>query len=265
MVETKPGCCEESNQFLKNCKKIAKVNEIIAFHPFNLRVEDIVDLVNNKASHLSWSSNELVHSIAIICHFQKAAAFINAMGIKTPELIKEEHSSPDLTIDFKKYIIGGQQISNPREIEEGFNTALSYLDFNWCDNAYDILSELFPFTKNIDEEFKLILAMRNNDCDESEDIMRSTEYFTEKIFGYEHDDFDYSKIKKALTLDDREFIKKVMTNPHLMTSKDFENIKSKHSNEEIVHTVMMNLNVKHRLQLVYLSCRLCEAKKHIAN
>jgi len=73
------------------------------------------------------------------------------------------------------------------------------------------------------------------------------------------------KSKKALSSDEREFIKKVILSPHLMTSKDFDNIKSNHSNDESIYTVMMTLNVKHRLQLVYLSYKLSEAKKHSEN
>ena len=72
-----------------------------------------------------------------------------------------------------------------------------FKDFNWFDNAFDILFEIYPKgIKKIDNEINFILNFHyRQENSEQEYFRRCLIIYIEKLQGYEHDDFDYSRVK----------------------------------------------------------------------
>ena len=64
-------------------QNIAKYNELMANKPQSLRVEAILEMLNNSNSYNCWNMNELVHASSILFNFHKLASFVNSLAIST--------------------------------------------------------------------------------------------------------------------------------------------------------------------------------------
>jgi len=259
-------------------KKLAKYNEIMAHQPWKITADDISELFSNKNTYLKWNNNELVHASTILFNFHKLSSFVKGLNLNIPQTLCEENEDlflnklkKEITNDdecFQRHVLTNTNLPVETADEDTSKAPLSYLDFNWFDNAYDILSELYPHIKDINSEINYILNFsafdktRESSLDNI-DIRRCINCYTEKIFGYEHDDFEYTKIIRLLSRDERDFIKNVVSQPHLITKDNIEEMGIQFSPEEVIFIVLTALNLKNRLQLTYLSNCIYELRKRI--
>jgi len=241
-------------------KKLAKYNEIMAHQPWKIKADDINELFSNKNPNHKWNNNELVHASAILFNFHKLSSFVKGLNLNIPQTLCEENEDlflskirKEITNDdecFQRHLLNTTNLAAEEVEEDTCEDPLSYLDFNWFDNAYDILSELYPHIKDINNEVNYILNFNSNSIDKKRessldniDIRRCINCYTEKLFGYEHDDFEYSKINRLLSRDQREFIKNIVSQPHLITKNNIEDMRIEFSSEEVILIVLMTLNL----------------------
>lgn len=87
--------------------------------------------------------------------------------------------------------------------------------------------------------------------------------YVEKIFGYIHDDYDYSNVNRFIEANLKKFIKNVSCSPSNLTQEDFDILSSTFNKEEIFHLMMLVVSIKNRIQLTYLSESVNEIIKNI--
>jgi hypothetical protein len=90
-------------------------------------------------------------------------------------------------------------------------------------------------------------------------------YYIEKCFGLVHDDYSYSLINKFLKNETKSFIKKIITDPKMITFCDYINMGKVFSHEEISQIIILIANVKTRIQLTHFSAKLYEVIKNENN
>ena len=59
------------------------------------------------------------------------------------------------------------------------------------------------------------------------------------------------------------FIRNIIYHPKKITQHNVDEIKTKLSSEEVIHLILMTLNLKNRLQFTYLSSIICRIRKDI--
>lgn len=88
--------------------------------------------------------------------------------------------------------------------------------------------------------------------------------YIERIFGYIHDDYNYSNVNRLIETNLKKLIKKISCSPNILTEHDFEILSYTFSKEEILHLIMLIINIKTRIQLTYLSESVNDIIKKIA-
>ena len=135
---------------------------------------------------------------------------------------------------------------------------LSYLDFNWNDQGIYIVRELSKeIIECINKEIDFALNITSNSFGETSlnttSLRKAIAFYIEKIFGIEHEDYNYANVNILLKIDLKKFIKRIATQAFIMQKKDFEYMNSLFKNEEILHVILLVLSIKERCQLTYFA------------
>jgi len=146
----------------------------------------------------------------------------------------------------------------------------SYLEFNWQDHAYYILRNYHPNGVDcIHQEIEYLTTLTTNSLGDENSKLNTFPIryaiccYIEKIFGYLHEDYNYSNVNKLLNVSYKTFIKNVACFPHKLTSEDFRLLGFAFNNEEILHIILLVSIIKERTQMTYLAECLYEIIKTI--
>lgn len=87
--------------------------------------------------------------------------------------------------------------------------------------------------------------------------------YIERIFGYYHEDYNYSIVNKLLDKEVKKFIKNVCCFPKRLDKEGFKPMFVRYTNEEIMHIIILVTTAKTRTQIMFLAHRLYEVIKKI--
>jgi hypothetical protein len=184
---------------------------------------------------------------------------------------------------FKLHIIPSEIIESPKEAE--LRSFLSSVEFNLEDHGYYVLKNecseaalllqneinyidlLSIEGSNSEEKLKIKFGHNTQPHDNTDNVIsnltirRDIEFYIEKLFGYYHDDYNYSANNKKLQLQIKSFLKKVVLYPTKITTNDFNLINKFFFKEEIIQIILLASVVNMRTRLTYLTYNLYEAIK----
>lgn len=102
-------------------------------------------------------------------------------------------------------------------------------DYTWADHGFAVLEQYHgKIASLLDHEFRVIRNMTDKRFGEETDVdtskfRRAIWYYSQRIYGVCHDDYDYSEVNNYLERPLKQFVKKLICAPELMTSTDFDN------------------------------------------
>ena len=187
---------------------------------------------------------------------------------------KDEKNKDDV---FKKHISSEYQ----SYIFQGYDkeSICTFLEFNWRDDGKYILSNYIPnrihlLNEEINYITNLCVEQANPDKKSysprdnlltSPQILSAVSHYIEKLFGYYHEDYNYSNITKLFGKNSpiKKFIKKVACFPFYITTNDIEELNKTFKHEEIMHLIALVAIIKSRVQLIYLTRAINEVIKTI--
>ena len=153
------------------------------------------------------------------------------------------------------------------------------MEFNWRDDGKYILSNYIPnrihlLNEEINYITNLCIEQANPDKKSysprdnlltSPQILSAVSHYIEKLFGYYHEDYNYSNITKLFGKNSpiKKFIKKVACFPFYITTNDIEELNKTFKHEEIMHLIALVAIIKSRVQLIYLTRAINEVIKTI--
>jgi len=148
--------------------------------------------------------------------------------------------------------------------------SLSNLEFNWDDQGYDILMKYYgDGTDCLNEEMNYVFNLTSNSIGQEAAnintflIRKSLTCYLEMIHGYVNKGFDYSKINKLMSINQKIFIKNVCCYPHKISEKLFSWMTVVFTKEEILHIILLASTVKMRLQMTFIAKALHELSKKV--
>jgi hypothetical protein len=80
---------------------------------------------------------------------------------------------------------------------------------------------------------------------------RAIWYYTQRLFGLQHDDYDYNKIHVFLTSNLKAFVKKIVCFPDSITQSDFELPGYTFKPSEKAHIVLLAIEARRQASLLY--------------
>ena len=155
----------------------------------------------------------------------------------------------------------------------------TFLEYNWDDSKYVLSNYLPKQIPLLDKEIKYIVNLQYEESNvpnslnlsprhnllKSPQIKRAVCNYIEKIFGYYHEDYNYSNITKLFgnKSHTRKFIKKIACFPYNVQLSDIEELNKTFKHEEIMHLIALVAVIKSRVQLVYMIRALSDVIKSI--
>ena len=153
----------------------------------------------------------------------------------------------------------------------------TFLEFNWDDGKYVLSNYLPKRIPLLDEEIKYILNLHYEESNislnlsprhnllKSPQIKRAVCNYIEKIFGYYHEDYNYSNLTKLFGMKSHitKFIKQIACFPYNVQLSDIEELNKTFKHKEIMYLIALVAVVKSRVQLVYMIRALSDVIKSI--
>lgn len=139
----------------------------------------------------------------------------------------------------------------------------SYIDFNWSDQGYIILKEIFSSIADcINTETELASEMTNNYLGDNfknvntKHIRQAIWCYIEKIYGYERESYNYTYVNKLLDKESKTFIKYSTCFPEYISLDLINQIPFTIS--EMIHIIILSNASKFRTQLTFYISKLYE-------
>jgi hypothetical protein len=195
---------------------------------------------------------------------QKTDSLLSSAS-EEPELITEQDFNPNISDENDKDRYFSRHIHKYCNVYLDFDPHSeeykSYLEFNWLDHAYYILRNTYPTgIDSINQEIEYLTTLTTNSLGDEQDsklntfpIRYSISCYIEKIFGYYHEDYDYSNVNRLLVVEYKKFIKNVACHPKKLKPDCFKRMNLAFNNEEILHIILLVTIIKERTQLTYLA------------
>jgi sestrin len=153
------------------------------------------------------------------------------------------------------------------------NVFLTSFEYNWRDHGYYNLKNYAPNLINwINDEIKYIFELTSNSSElkkinsslNSKYVKEAIIRYIEKLYGYYHEDYKYKNITKLLcdNVNYTKYLKKFVCYPKDVSLSDFCEMNSIFLHEEIMHIILLIVNVKMRVQLIYFSKAIDELMKN---
>jgi len=148
-------------------------------------------------------------------------------------------------------------------IHEDFNVKAPHYkmfqlqDCCWQDHGFTLLSRYDTETGELlDNVFTEVLNLTEHSFSDSQDVdtwpfRQAIWYYTFRLKGMSHDDYNYSKVNACLNINLKKYIKKVACDPESITRADYANMGLALKNFEKAHINYLILEARRQSELVY--------------
>lgn len=231
-------------------RNLATANLKLAHQPWEFSPNDIAELVND-----TWSMQELVTALVILCDFHAACSSVFALGIEPESDLPFEVTGSEDSERFFPSFAGGilpyinYDMSN-------FRRPFRPSDFTWRDQGYEILEKLWPGTaeaiSDCGTEAWNITTLPPEEVKniENEPLRRSIWKYTQRVYGLEFDDYNYQEVNVNLALELKRYLKKVTCEPATVTAEDFQSVQG-FTRVEMVQTSILVQEALVQTRLLY--------------
>ena len=108
----------------------------------------------------------------------------------------------------------------------------------------------------LDSEWDLIFSLTYNTVAGARGVdttpfRRSIWYFTHRLYGLQHDDYDYNRIPVFLTQALKTFVRKIACAPETITKEDYELRGYGFKADEKCHIVLLAIEARRQASLLY--------------
>jgi sestrin 1/3 len=131
-------------------------------------------------------------------------------------------------------------------------------DFKFSDQAYYIIEKIIPeVSESIWNRIRTTFAMTYEHLGgesgvKTKLLRRAIWNYVQRVYGLQYDDFCYTIINKFLHINTKRYIKKVACFPDTVVQEDYENIKLKITDDEMIHLNLIICEARFEAQLVYM-------------
>lgn len=130
-------------------------------------------------------------------------------------------------------------------------------DYSWEDHGYALVSRFFPAAAPmLDDQFALTYNLTYNTFSSKEGIdtqpfRRAVWYYVHRVFGICNDDYDYREVNVFLPRAVKEYVKKAVCFPNLVTEEDFKTFSVVFRPDEKCHILLLALEARKQACLLY--------------
>ncbi|CAG9328517.1 SESN1 [Blepharisma stoltei] len=237
-------------------KELSTANLKLAHRPWEFDENDIHALLGN------WQISELCHALVILCVFHSLSSIVLGLGI-CPEydLVKQNRRasiSDDLEEDEDDYdrIAGGYLTYTHYDIS-AHRRPVRPSDFNWNDQGFNIIEKYLPgIAEKLMNRIRYTFVMTFDTIGGEEGIntanlRRAIWMYTQRVYGLEYDDYDYSNVNEQIKRQTKTYIKEVACAPHRVTRRHIELIDMKLIAEDIIHVNFLICEARLETELIY--------------
>eukprot|EP00954_Amorphochlora_amoebiformis_P013478 1058607-Amorphochlora_amoeboformis.AAC.3 len=130
-------------------------------------------------------------------------------------------------------------------------------DFGWRSHAYGLMTRFYPhYSPLLNQEFDVIYNLTYKKLTRVANVdtgpfRRAVWYYVDRLYGIEHDDYDYAHINKFLNRQVKQYIKKCACYPQTITRSDYEVFGYDFTDDEKCHVAILALNARRQASLIY--------------
>eukprot|EP01080_Neovahlkampfia_damariscottae_P006804 gene6804-10970_t len=133
----------------------------------------------------------------------------------------------------------------------------NYRDYSWKDDAFFMLNRFYQGSESlIDSEFDYIYYLTENNFNSEKDVDTSrfrhaVWFYTHRLYGIIHDDFQYSNVNNLLNKKLKTYIKKIACYPQKIEMKEFSDMGFGLSAKEKVHINFLISEARKQSTILY--------------
>lgn len=130
-------------------------------------------------------------------------------------------------------------------------------EWSWDENGYETARHLFPDAAGLfDAEFEYILSMTDHtinlvDTGTTAPFRHAVWYYTHRLYGILHDDYNYALLNKLLPRRLKLFIKNAVCNPESCDPSALDDIDLDLQPHEQVHVVLLAIEARKMAELLF--------------
>jgi hypothetical protein len=130
-------------------------------------------------------------------------------------------------------------------------------DYSWKEHGYALVHRYYQgFASLIDNEWDTIFSLTYNTVADKQGVdttpfRTAIWYLTHRLFGLQHDDFDYGRIPVFLTPALKTFVRKIVCAPDTITREDYELKGYNFKPDEKCHIVLLAIEARRQASLLY--------------
>lgn len=130
-------------------------------------------------------------------------------------------------------------------------------DYSWPEHGYALVNRFYQgYAPMLDAEWDGIFHLTYNTVGDKKNVdstpfRRAIWYYTHRLFGLQHDDFNYNKIPVFLTQSLKYFVKKVACAPDTITEDDYKLKGYNFLPDEKCHIVLLAIEARRQASLLY--------------
>ena len=224
-------------------KIIGPINVKLAHKPWELTSEDL------RLALATWSVSELAEALVVLSAFHSLSSFVLGLGVRNeydlcpPRMRKlseseallhihkpettaamlqqaehtEEPISEEAAIDFFQLFAGGSLVYVTYTSQAH---RLYPSDFNWRDHGYAVLEKLLPQMASKVNALREYVYHLTTDSPR----WRAVWIYTQRLYGLEYDDYNYSEVNTVLIRATKAYLKKVACTPHTVRVEDWSGV-----------------------------------------
>ena len=130
-------------------------------------------------------------------------------------------------------------------------------DYSWKEHGYALVNRFYQgFAQMLDAEWDLIFSLTYNTVSGQKNVdtspfRRAVWYFTQRLFGLQHDDYNYNQIPIFLTASLKTYVKKIVCFPETITEADYELTGYNFKPDEKCHIALLSVEARRQASLLY--------------
>lgn len=152
-------------------------------------------------------------------------------------------------------------ISEEKIIIDDFNyhnySIMRSHDFNLTTHGYALLNEFLPeFANDMQKELEYLFKYTKMTFEKKENVntepfRRAIKCYTENIFGYYHDHYEYKQVNLLMPKEFKTFLKNIATKPFEINQFNSNNIKIRLFPSEKCHVSLLTIMSKFQVEVIY--------------